>query len=531
MKAMFQTALAGSARQTMRATETGTPVDDLTARMPEGEAERKLLLAAGAAQVYIQAGKSAQSGGVLLDRATEERLPVCSRQAAQLIESLLRGEHADLLPEALERLAQSGRRLPPTLLPAALSVGQAEARSAMVAVLGERGRWLSRFNPQWHWVEGALVETADASLEDAERLWQEGTPGQRRGAIRRVLMEQPSTAREWIAAVWRQEKADFRLELLNVIGSGLSHEDEPFLEAALDDRSSNVRARAAELLARMPGSALLARMRERADMLLDYSPPPQQRLKTLMRSVFGGAEQSGTLTVRLPDQLDKATQRDGIAPKPPEGLGERGWWLTQILAMVPPAHWERRFTAQPAQLIAAAVHDEWSMALIEGWSRAAILHQDSDWALALWKRWYDVDQKNTYYPRVATSMLTSLVALVPQTAAVEIMRRQLIEGKDFQPHTWQLILSSIPRPWSADLAQAYVEKLKNQVRKDRSGANQASIYWWGIPDVVARALPPQYLREVQGLWTEEELRDRNWQLRKFVEILHIREQIWKDIPV
>jgi hypothetical protein len=515
----------------MEATATGTPVDDLIVRLPEGEAERKLLLAAGAAQVYLQAGKTAQSGGALPDRAADERLPVCSRQAAQLIESLLRGQHADLLPEALERLAQSGRRLPPTLLPAALSVGQAEGRSAMVAVLGERGRWLSRFNPQWRWVEGALVETPDASLEDAERLWQEGTPGQRRGALRRVRMEHPDMARAWIAAVWRQEKADFRVELLNVLEGGLSPEDEPFLEATLDDRSANVRARAAELLARLPGSSLLARMRERADILLDYSPAPPQRLKTLMRSVFGGAEQGGTLAVRPPDQLDKAAQRDGIVPKPPEGLGERAWWLTQLLAIVPPAHWERRFAAQPAQLVAAAARDEWSMAVIEGWSRAAVLHRASDWALALWERWYAVDQTTTYYPRVATSMLGSLVALLPHTAAAEIVRRPLNEGKDVQPHTWQLILSSIPRPWSAELAQAYVETLKNQVRTDRFGADQASISWWCVPDVAARALPPRYLREVQGLWTEEELRDRNWLLRRFVETLHIREQIWKEIPV
>jgi hypothetical protein len=128
-------------------------------------------------------------------------------------------------------------------------------------------------------------------------------------------------------------------------------------------------------------------------------------------------------------------------------------------------------------------------------------------------------------------MLGSLVALLPQTAAVELVRRQLKDEQDLQLHTWSLILNAIPRPWSADLAQAYVEKLKNQVRKDRSRGNQASISWWCVPDVAARALPPQYLREVQGLWTEEELHNQNWQLRKFIETLHIREQIWKEIPV
>ena len=46
MRALLQSALAGSSRQTIQATETVTPVDDLTTRLQEGEVERRLLLAA-----------------------------------------------------------------------------------------------------------------------------------------------------------------------------------------------------------------------------------------------------------------------------------------------------------------------------------------------------------------------------------------------------------------------------------------------------------------------------------------------------
>ena len=79
MKAIRQTALSGSSRQAIQSTETGTPVDDLMAHLREGESERKLLLAAGAADVYLQAGKAAQPGAAVPERAPEERLPICSR--------------------------------------------------------------------------------------------------------------------------------------------------------------------------------------------------------------------------------------------------------------------------------------------------------------------------------------------------------------------------------------------------------------------------------------------------------------------
>jgi hypothetical protein len=201
----------------------------------------------------------------------------------------------------------------------------------------------------------------------------------------------------------------------------------------------------------------------------------------------------------------------------------------QMLTIVPPAHWEQRFAAKPSQL-AAAARDEWSMAVLEGWSRAAILHRDSNWALALWERWHAVDPQNSYYSHVASNMLTALVALLPQTAAETLVRRMMREGKDFEPRSWQLILSSIPRPWSAEMAKAYIGALQSEARKDRAKSGPASITWWFAPDAAAQALPPQYLREVQDLWTEDELREADWRLRTFIETLQIREQIWKEIP-
>ena len=88
---------------------------------------------------------------------------------------------------------------------------------------------------------------------------------------------------------------------LDSLRTGLSAEDEPFLEQALTDRSRNVRATAAELLSALPDSALAGRMSARAAscVALDHT------------------SDTPTLTVEAPHECDAGMERDGVVPKPP----------------------------------------------------------------------------------------------------------------------------------------------------------------------------------------------------------------------
>jgi hypothetical protein len=52
-------------------------------------------------------------------------------------------------------------------------------------VIGERGRWLSRFNPAWRWAADGSA-AGDGVADDAETVWNEGTPAQRLEVLRRV---------------------------------------------------------------------------------------------------------------------------------------------------------------------------------------------------------------------------------------------------------------------------------------------------------------------------------------------------------
>ena len=151
-------------------------------------------------------------------------------------------------------------------------------------------------------------------------------------------------------------------------------------KAALDDRSIAVGRAAALVLAQLPGSALVARMTERAERILTYTPPARGGFLRAVGRSLGVREGTGTLTFTPPTELDPAWQRDGLREKTDAGIDEHAWWAMRTLTHVPAAHWTTRFAATPAELIAAAAQHELHAAIIGGWTQAALLEGDEGWA-------------------------------------------------------------------------------------------------------------------------------------------------------
>jgi hypothetical protein len=184
--------------------------------------------------------------------------------------------------------------------------------------------------------------------------------------LERLRARDPAAARALLASSWKEEKAEHRAELIDAMAEGLAPGDEEFLESALDDRSGQVRASAAPLLARIEGSALAARMQARADAMLGSSLP---------------------LEITLPADLDAGWQRDGIPRNPPRGTGAKAFWLASTLSLVRPAYLERQFSATPAKILAAAARSEESLPLLQGLTRATLLFAERRWAAALFDVW------------------------------------------------------------------------------------------------------------------------------------------------
>ncbi|MQY16332.1 hypothetical protein SRB5_65300 [Streptomyces sp. RB5] len=280
---------------------------------------------------------------------------------------------AELLPEWLEAANARGMQAPPELLPALLDAarGRTDLRAAVLRLGGGRALWLARLSGEWRFAlrDGAASSPGVPDLDDPPAVrarWEEGLFAERIALLTAVRRRLPAAAIALLATSWPQEKAEDRLAFLDTLREGLSGDDEPFLEAALADRSRNVRATAAELLTAMPHSALAARMaaRARSHVVLDRT--------------------ERQIVVEAPHECDAEMQHDGILPKPPSGTGERSWWLGQLAAAAPLALWPELFEGRtPTEIVALPVADGWRPDLHAAWCRAATRQHDAEWARAL----------------------------------------------------------------------------------------------------------------------------------------------------
>jgi hypothetical protein len=184
--------------------------------------------------------------------------------------------------------------------------------------------------------------------------WEHGSRAARLGFFASLRKRDPAAARALVEPGFAKETPEDRAELIARFAVGLSDADEPFLEAALDDRRKEVRLAAARVLACLPTSRLGARMAARA--------------KALVRAGH----------VKLPEMPDAAGQRDGLELTPARGEGPRAFYLRQLLAATPLATW-----GAPGPALAAVGKSEWREVVVLGWALAAARQRDAAWAEAL----------------------------------------------------------------------------------------------------------------------------------------------------
>ncbi len=516
---LVTTALVGTARQEQGESNTGTPIDAFVSALAGQEIERSLLLKAGAWAIYRQAGDVATHLAETPEPAPIEKLAVCSPTVAALLRNMFLGERDFLLPEALDYLRKANARLPYDLLPVALAVRTKSLQSAVFPTLGERGMWLSRFNPEWDWTKHFLPAPpiSNSLPQETERIWLEGTIGQRCQILSGLRAIDPAQARAWLEAVWKQEKAEARLELLKTFEIGLSIEDEPFLEKALDDRAPSVKAYIPTLLARIPDSAFAQRMLSRADTSLTYA--------------------RGKLKIALPTTFDKAWLRDGISEKPPTGLGERSWWLMQLFTRVPLTHWEEQFHLTPAELIELAGADRFGNTIVEGWSRAAQLFAARHWSEPLWDWWHRQQKKKKLSGTTTSDMRDELIQHMAAQRA-EHKLQQLMEDYT-QPESagWEDLLGGLPTPWSVEFGAAYLQFLRlhlDTLQLDTNNAHPYADSWFQSLETAATRLPSSCFTAASEAWPL--LKGNDWQTEQwqqhfadFIETLRIRQRLLEEM--
>ncbi|MFI5620612.1 DUF5691 domain-containing protein [Streptomyces sp. NPDC051567] len=444
---------------------------------PAGSPEA-LLDAAAVHTVRRRAGLRPGPAGARPEPAARDPRPAPPEPARHRLAQLLAGrataggggrrgtapDLTELLPQWLAAAGRHGYRAPEELLPALLDAARSrtDLRPQALALAGARGLWLARLNPDWRF---ALRGAAGGGLPDVtdgpavERLWQEGLFAERVALLGAVRAREPAAALRLLTTTWTTERAEDRLMFLDSLRSGLSEGDEPFLEAALGDRSRNVRATAAELLSALPRSALAGRIAQRALACV------------------------GPEGVTPPAECDPGMLRDGVAERPPAGRGERAWWLGQLVEAAPLACWRERFGGiGPAEILALPVAEGegWAEELHAAWCRAAVRQRDARWARAL--------LGTPSAPPAAGPGTASLAERAKLLEVLEEGERADWVAEFIRAHglseAFQLLGVCVV-PWAGALGRAVVEALES--------AREAGSYPWsfsGVMGLAERCLDP-----------------------------------------
>ncbi|MFI9260481.1 DUF5691 domain-containing protein [Streptomyces sioyaensis] len=379
----------------------------------------------------------------------------------------------ELLPQWLAAADGYGYRAPEALLPELLDAARArtDLRPAALALAGPRALWLARLNDDWKFALRGIGGPAGFPVGDdpegVRQQWEEGLFAERVALLTALRRHDPPAGLALLATTWSTERAEDRLMFLDSLREDLSAADEPFLERALSDRSRNVRATAAEFLSTLPGSAFAARMAERA------------------HTCIGLDRTSGStrIAVEAPHECDAAMQRDGVAPKPPSGRGERSWWLGQLVEATPLDSWRERFGGrEPAAIVALPVADDWRTELHDAWCRAAVRQQSADWARALLGAPGAPSQAAEVSPAGSSRDLTKLLAVLPADERARWVA-EFIAAHGLSDAFRMLGVCAVP--WAEPLGRAVVDALDI--------ARDAGSYPWsfsGVMGLAERCLDP-----------------------------------------
>jgi hypothetical protein len=269
--------------------------------------------------------------------------------------------------EACMRLRLLDATLPHALLPRALDAGQRNAalRPAVLPVLGSRGQWLADQNPDWAYASASGGPSAGAGSSGT---WLDGQHHERLAWFRELRANDAGKARDLLRAGLGELPAKERLDFVNALEAGLHDDDTTLLEPLLKDRSRDVRFAAARLLARLPQSG-------HARQLIGWIAPLVVPKKGLLTKGW---------QIEPPADADPAWAAAAIETKRPqyETLGERAWWLYQLVRQVPLDWWTSHTGMGPDELVAWAGKTDWKAALWRGW-RERVGPEEPDWIEAL----------------------------------------------------------------------------------------------------------------------------------------------------
>ncbi|HEY1121717.1 MAG TPA: DUF5691 domain-containing protein [Haloferula sp.] len=347
---LLSAALLGTARLTALPAAPDPALEATWQAIDATNAAAAVLQALAVTRAMRRAGVKPLAAPESDEACPDESRPELSPAAVDAGMRLLKGEYPELLPEWLRLAEQSKLIVPGRVLPELLSAASKDRalRPAALAIAGERGKWIAKRHAEFSWL---LEDTAVP--DDA---WDDGSPAERIAWLRQTRATDPERVATAIVAQWSGEEPAMRENIVRNIAATPQPCDEQWLQdLALKDRRQDTRDLAAAALSQLEGSAFRTRALNRLRGLVKIE-------RRLLKRV---------ITVEPPAAFDPAWAADGLKEKPPQGSGEKAWWLRQAAALVPLADWPELLDCKPDELFLFSIDGDWREPLLLGWIDSA----------------------------------------------------------------------------------------------------------------------------------------------------------------
>jgi hypothetical protein len=435
-----------------------------------------------------------------------------SEAAVRRLAQMLVDEPKMFAQEWFERARDMGAVLPPQWVATIFDAVTPAAREAYVEVFGERLTWLATLDPRWH--------ARTLGVEPTEEGWATGALEERATMLRRLRATDPVRGRTWLESTWATDSPEAREKFIQLVVIGLHSGDEPFLEAALDDKRKPVRVLAAEYLARLPESDYVDRSRARLASLFVLAEKP-----TGLLSRFS----SRKLRVELPTELDKPALRDMIETKPPahRKLGERAFWLMQWLAAVPPTAWCREFDCTAAELLSAALATDYGDELLSALSAAAIRHPNAEFIDAACAAWRQCAAKPDSHAVSGDSLARLILALPPLERSPQLLKQVAAYHAEGANEAAYDLLGRLEMRWPPDVTTTAFRILEAKIRTEGSSYAQSRLTMdaWARRADAAAAVPL-----LAGLLERTSAESACYPgLKRLQELLDFRLEMYKEL--
>ena len=401
--------------------------------------------------------------------------PVIDPGLADILTRIMALDHPqdEFIVRVLRLVRRRGLRLPPPLLNRVASALSGDDRDEVVAVMDERDRAVFALDERW---AARIRRFAQRNAPPDPARWEDGDAQERADHLARLRRTDPDAARALLAdGAWLRARAPEREQILDALAIGLGPADEQILEERLDDRAEAVRGRAAELLSRLPSSALIAR----AEALAERHVVVTRRALRAPAVELHGIEMTDALAR---DRYPAKAHRTSAS------LAR----LEEVIARIPTWRWPDLVGISAAELARARVRcDGQKVELLVPLVRAAVAWHDGELAAAL------ADLGPSPAP-------AGLFGLLDEPRREALLHR-LITAKRYSAVVTCTL--SWPSELTAEQSRVFARSL---IAVTRPGSYISDSRWWGVlparcaPDAldevlaILRGAPPDTLSDLRA---------------------------------